>query len=183
MIFWHYLALAAVGAARDCGAECRILHGQLDPVRACSLVVRNAMRRGEASHSASNACLKSFMAAFRDECQQACTSDDQWIEIIPGRHDEGYLAGIRQTRAFFGIREPTSTNTPQATSTTTKSVLRRETVSVVYRGERSLVSIENQQSLQDAAKTWCKKNDDTRECPRILLLSLQQADNGASSYL
>lgn len=101
----------------------------------------------------------------------------------------GYLAGVRQTRRFFGAVEPTSNVTnepfkgdvqtrlepqsPVATSSAESVASYGEAIAVTYQGESILVQVRQGQNMGEAAANWCRMNDDSPMCPRILLMILE----------
>lgn len=201
-----FLVIAVVGNAdrkSDCRAECHLLRSRLDPSRECKGEIRGASTRGK-SHSAGNACLKSFIEAFQDECHRACMSHpdtlqaDSAMSEFPGNcpNEEqqacrkGYEAGIRQTRRFFGAVEPTSNVTneplrgsvqktlepqsPIATLSEESVASKGEAIAVNYRGQSTLVHVRQGQKIEEAAASWCRIHDASPMCPRILLMILEQ---------
>lgn len=133
--------------------------GALDPLKDC----RAAIRR---SSKASNACLKAYLAAFRDECPRACMADslEPSIPSCDGACRVGYEAGVRQSRRLFFKDEEKPAKPPSS-----------ETVAIGYGGYERVIAKYEGQTWHQAAAVWCRGNDgESAACPRILLMLLEQ---------
>lgn len=168
-----FVMVVAVGAdrARECRSECEMNRGALDPLRDCCVAIRRATAQGSSTTRASNACLKAFMAAFRDECPRACMADS--LKPMPPSCDDdacrvGHEAGIRQSRRLFLVEDETKEETAPS-----RPLVPHETAVVVYRGSEQVIAKYEGQTWQQAAAVWCRDSDGASpECPRILLMLL-----------
>lgn len=190
-----FLALtSAVAEKSDCGHECHLLRSRLDPARDCRREIRSAAVRSQ-GHSAGNACLSAFMAAFRDECPRACASKLEGLEpteSIPISAEDcpndelaacraGHAAGLSQTRHLLRISQAGPVANETGVELADEPLQPRfeeptvgvETIAIRYRGQDALVPRREGQPIHEAAATWCRAHDDTPVCPRLLLMLLE----------
>ena len=172
------------GRAAECKSECRALRRRLEPVKECSRAVRAARSRP----GSSNACLAAFFVAFHDECETACAAalDDDAAGSAAFRPDAaadascagdaesdacraGYLAGAKQTRAFFisdeaaptqqrkapGLRETELLEPPEPPEPVRPQPTQR--LAVQYQGADYLLDV-FEGKITDAAAAWCNDN-------------------------